>query len=140
MKALLKLLVGIFTISIAMGQVPDKGQSFELFWVKFRDAALAEDYPSLNKLVKFPLEVKGVDDETPASFYSHGELAEIFPTLLDQIVYNYEQENVEENSLRELVRKKEVIKISPDKTHHRVDQFEFQKVNGQWMLTRAYLE
>lgn len=140
MKMLLKLLVCIFTLSTAIGQTPDKEQSFELFWIKFRNAVLTEDYPSLNKLVKFPLEVKGVDDETPANFYVQGELAEIFPKLLDQVVYNYEKEDLEENSLRELIRKKEVITIATNKTHHRVDQFEFQNINGQWMLTRAYLE
>lgn len=140
MRFFLGCFLSFFLMSSIACQASNQNQPFDAFWKEFRNAVLTEDYPSLNKLVKFPLEVKGVDDETPANFYVQGELAEIFPKLLDQVVYNYEKEDLEENSLRELIRKKEVITIATNKTHHRLDQFEFQNINGQWMLTKAYLE
>lgn len=141
MRGLLKLFICVFIIVSAPGQASNEGQAFELFWAEFREAALNEDYSSLSKLIRFPLEVKGVDNNTPTEFYPPDKIAEIFPALLEQVVYSYAKANLEGNSVRELIRKKkEAMKILPHKTNCQIDQFEFQKVNGQWLLTTAYLE
>lgn len=140
MNNFLKLFLCAFLLSSLGCQASNKDASFESFWTEFRNAALKEDYATLNKLVKFPLEVKGVDDDTPSKLYSQKQLQEIFPLLLDQVVYNYDQDDVQENSLKELIRKKESVSTTASQTEYRIEQFEFKKANNEWLLVRAYLE
>lgn len=130
----------MFLISSVACHASNEEKPFSEFWAKFREASLAEDYSSLKKLVKFPLEVRGVDDEIPAEFYAQDKIAEVFPQLLAQTVYNYEQDDLEGKPLKELIQKKTVVNVEPGKVNHRVEQFEFQKIEGQWLLVRAYLE
>jgi hypothetical protein len=140
MNKFLKLLFCGFLLSAVACHASNKEKSFELFWPEFRHAVLADDYSSLGKLIKFPLEVKGLDDESPAEFYEADQIKELFPILLSQVIYNYDQDELEEMSFREVITQKVVIKGDAAKTEQRVDQFEFKKIDGQWYLVKAYLE
>lgn len=140
MNKVLKLLFCSFLLSAVACQASNKEKSFEYFWLEFRQAILADDYSSLRKLIRFSLEVKGVDDETPAEFYESGQVEELFSILLSQVIYNYEQDELAEMSFRELITQKVVIKGDAATTAQPVEQFEFRKIDGQWYLVKAYLE
>lgn len=140
MKMLVGMFLGVFLLSSVACQALDSGQSFGAFWIGFREASLKKDYTTLKTLIKLPLEVKGVDDETPANFYSENKISQIFPLLLEQTIYHYEEDDLQEQSFKELIEQREAITVAADEMHHRVEQFEFQKIKGQWLLVRAYLE
>ena len=113
---------------------------FQPFWNKFRAASLANDYATLATLTKFPLEVKGVDDSIPIRKYEKAQLNTIFPKLMSQPVLLPKDNDVVEKNLREVLTKTEKVEYNNTDKEIRVEQFQFQLINGKWLLVRAYLE
>ena len=113
---------------------------FQSFWSIFRAASLANDYTTLITLTKFPLEVKGVDDSVPVKKYEKAQLNTIFPKLLSQPVFLPKDNDVVETTLRETLTKTEKVEYKPTDKEIRVEQFQFQFIDGKWLLVRAYLE
>ena len=113
---------------------------FQPFWNKFRAASLANDYATLATLTKFPLEVKGVDDSVPDEKYKKEQLSAIFPNLMSQPVFLPKDNDVVETNLREALTKTEKVEYKNTDKEIRVEQFQFQLINGKWLLVRAYLE
>ncbi|HWV16529.1 MAG TPA: hypothetical protein VN030_13940 [Cellvibrio sp.] len=126
-------------LSAASQSAPLKHSDFQLFWQEFREASLADDYATLASLTKFPLQVKGLSDEPLAANYKANEFKKIFPQLLTQVVYQYQDGKLTETTLKEVIRKKEKIAASPKETEIRVDQIKFKLIDGKWFLTRAYI-
>lgn len=133
-----KLLIMLY-LSAACQAAPLKHSDFQLFWQEFREASLADDYATLASLTKFPLQVKGLSDGQLAASYNANEFRKIFPQLLTQVVYQYQDGNLTETTLKKIIRKKEKITASPKETEIRVDQIKFKLIDGKWFLTRAYL-
>ena len=127
-------------MSSAACQAGNENQTFKDFWSEFRTSILSDDYEKLNNLVQLPLEVRGVHDDIPAEFFSAEQLKEITPKLLDQTIFLYEQDDLKETTFREIIKNMKTADIQPDKSSHRIEQFEFQVVKGRWLLVRAYLE
>ena len=113
---------------------------FQPFWNKFRAASLANDYTTLATLTKFPLEVKGVDDSIPIRKYEKAQLNTIFPKLMSQPVLLPKDNDVVETNLREVLTKTEKVEYNNTDKEIRVEQFQFQLINGKWLFVRAYLE
>lgn len=132
-------LISIFISAVAC-QAGNKNQTFDEFWSEFRTSVLSDDYEKLNNLVQLPLEVRGAHDDIPAEFVSAEQLKEITPKLLDQTIFLYEQDDLKETTFREIIKNMKTADIQPDKTRHRIEQFEFELVKGRWLLVRAYLE
>lgn len=112
---------------------------FQGYWDQFSAASLSNDYPALSKLIRFPLEIRGVDDSSPIEMYSKDQLNKIFPKLLSQIVLTPHGDELLETPLIELMKKKKLSINKLDKSA-RVEQFEFEFIQGKWYLVRAYLE
>ncbi len=140
MNMLSRFLTCLFLLLPISCTATEKTTSFEEFWLKFREASLNKNYTELAGLVKLPLEVKGVDDETPSKYYDAEQLETVFPCIMEQIVYVYVNDEPMEQSLSDVLVEKTTVIINPKKTTYRLDQFQFEKIDGKWLLTRAYLE
>ena len=140
MQLIKNLILALFFIaSVSCNAEPPKSD-FQPFWNKFKAASLANDYTTLATLIKFPLEIKGVDDSVPVKKYEKAQLNTIFPKLLSQPVFLPKDNDVVETTLRETLTKTEKVEYKPTDKEIRVEQFQFQLINGNWLLVRAYLE
>ncbi|RYG46687.1 MAG: hypothetical protein EOO01_15845 [Chitinophagaceae bacterium] len=101
---------------------------------------MSSPYTAMADLTKLPLEVKGVDDSEPVVHYGSDELNTIFPKLLSQVVYQSNGDDLLETTMGEIVKKMEKVTYDPKATSIRIEQFQFNVVNGKWLLVRAYLE
>lgn len=113
---------------------------FQLFWDKFRTASLTHDYPTLVKLIYFPLEIKGITDDTPVEKYGADTLPQLFPKLMSQLVMQYEGNELIETTLEDIIRKKIKVSVAKGDKHIRIEEFQFTLINGKWYLTEAYLQ
>jgi len=138
---IIKNLILIIFLMVSVSCTAEPIQSdFQPFWNKFRAASLANDYATLATLTKFPLEVKGVDDTVPDEKYKKEQLNTIFPKLMSQPVFLPKDNDVVETNLREALTKTEKVEYKNTDKEIRVEQFQFQLINGKWLLVRAYLE
>ena len=138
---IIKNLILIFSLAISVSCSAESPQSdFQPFWNKFRAASLANDYATLATLTKFPLEVKGVDDSVAVKKYQKEQLNTIFPKLISQPVFLPKDNDVVETNLREVLTKTEKVEYKTTDKEIRVEQFQFQLIDGKWLLVRAYLE
>jgi hypothetical protein len=140
MQIVKKLFLVIFVLGSISCSAGPAESDFQSYWTKFRAASLALDYTTLATLTKFPLEVKGVDDSIPIKKYEKAQLNTIFSKLISQPVFQYKGNDVIETTLKELVAKQEKVEYKATDAQIRVEQFEFQLINGKWLLVRAYLE
>ena len=116
-------------------------RDFQLFWSKFKAASLANDYSTLEKMIHFPLQVKGVVDDMPIESYSKNELRKIYPKLMMQTVSHYDgADKFIDMSFADLIKTIDKVNVGVDDKYIRVEQFEFDLIDGRWYLVSAYLE
>jgi len=140
MQIVKNLIVTIFLMASISCNAESPQSDFQSFWNKFRAASLANDYTTLATLTKLPLEVKGVDDSVPIRKYEKAQLNTIFPKLMSQPVLLPKDNDVVETNLREILNKTEKVEYNNTDKEIRVEQFQFQLINGKWFFVKAYLE
>lgn len=113
---------------------------FQGYWAQFRTASLTNDYAALANLTRFPLEVEDVVDGIPVATYGENDLNKIFPKIMSQTVYQPQGDELLETTMEEILRKKEKATFDTAATEVRIAQFQFNVINGKWLLVRAYLE
>jgi hypothetical protein len=107
-------------------------KSFDLFWAKFRNAVIANDYATLKSLTQFPLIVKGTLDSDPIKKYKNDQFIFIFKHYLKQ-----------SNTMEDILETEKVpdqIYTAESQTIHRLSDMQFKKVNGKWELVLIYIE
>lgn len=128
-----------FSLGCSAALPPER--DFQLFWNKFKAASLANDYPALEKLIHFPLEVKGVVDDIPIEKYGKNDLRKIFPKLMMQTVSHYDgADKFIDMPFADLIKTIDKVDAAVEDKHIRVEQFEFDLIDGKWYLVSAYLE
>lgn len=142
MLNIVRTAVIVFTLlhapSCAAGQ---SNSEFSNYWHDFRFAVLNDDYEKLEKLIKLPLEVKGVVDFIPAQYFEADQLPGIFEKLLSQTQIIHEGGGLVEVSVKEIVEREIQINKNPNVAGViSISQFDFERVEGEWRLVRAYLE
>ena len=118
----------------------NKDNSFQSFWTKFRTAAIQNDYATLEKITKFPLEVRGVDDSMPVEYFKKDEFKKIFNRLMEQKIYPVHDENYVLTSMKTIVNNTELAPDAKNQDQYRMEQLVFEYIDGQWFFTNAYLE
>ncbi|HWV16530.1 MAG TPA: hypothetical protein VN030_13945 [Cellvibrio sp.] len=115
--------------------------NFQAFWDKFKAASLANNYPELEKMIYFPLAIKGTTDDVPIKKYGKNDLRKIYPKLMQQTVSQLDSaDKFIDMPFAELIKKIDKVDASTEDQHTRVEQFEFSLINNQWYLVSAYLE
>lgn len=141
MYALRLLLPLILLISSACSaEVSDK--SAQGFWRQFRQAVVNNDKEKVADMAQFPLEVRGVDDSNPVKQYDRAGFLAIYERLVAQPVYLPSAGQIVAKSMRAVMAEKAEI-VAEDflaDNAFRIEQFEFERFEGGWRFTRAYLE
>ena len=112
------------------------------FWSEYRQAVIDNDMNKLADLTQYPLEIRGVDDSQPSTFYKRNQFAEIFTKALQQDVIELNGDQVITKTTKDKIIASETLVESDmmTKDSFRVDQLVFENKNGKWMLVRVYLE
>lgn len=140
MSLMLKRIL-FFILILSSGCMADNSEkNFQLYWTEFRTAALAADYEKLEKLTRFPLEVKGVDDSMPSVQYKKEDFQGVFKKIMAQPIYQLREDDLIETTMRAVVDKMDVVPEEITGEERRVEQLEFQNIEGRWFLVSAYLE
>lgn len=114
--------------------------SFQSFWTEFRAAAIKNDYATLEKLTKFPLEVRGVHDSMPIEYFRKDEFKEIFNKLMEQKIYPVQDDELVLTSMKTVVKNTELAPDAKNDEEYRIEQLVFEYIDGRWLFTNAYLE
>jgi hypothetical protein len=121
--------------SICFCQTADK--SFVDFWKVFRNAALKNDYKSLDSFTKFPLIVKGTLDSDPIKKFNRDKFQFVFKNYLKQDNANMSGTDLDD------IQSKKVISNSDFKdavkNEIRISDMVFEKVKGSWKLILLYI-
>jgi hypothetical protein len=112
------------------------------FWSEFRQAVLDNDRDKIVSMTNFPFEVRGPEDSDPVKRYENKDFPAIFGQLVAQQVFFPSAGRIVSKSMQQLIdEKKEITQgdfMAPDLIQF--NQFEFERINGRWLFTRAYLE
>lgn len=114
----------------------------QLFWSRFREAALSGDSAGVAAMTKFPLWVRGPDDSDPVMYYERKDFYKIIKRLLNQEVLLLKDGKVLTTNMRQIINEKHRITAGDFKTPDQfsIELFTFEKRNGKWLFTRGYLE
>jgi hypothetical protein len=140
---LVKPLFPIFFILICVAaSAAEIGSSGDQFWHNFRQAVLANNVDQVSSLTRFPFEVRGPDDSDPVKNYNRKSFGGIFKRVVVQpVLLPIKGKFITKSMLQVIDDKKEITDkdyMTPEA--FQVEQFEFQRISGQWFFTRAYLE
>ena len=115
-------------------------EAFQSFWNEFRIAVIKEDYATLEKFTKFPLDVRGVHDSMPTEYFKKDEFKDIFNRLMKQKIYPVHQEDLVLTSMKTIVSNTELVSDMKNGEQYRIEHLVFENIDGQWFFTNAYLE
>lgn len=116
--------------------------SFSVFWPEFRQAVISSDKNKIASLTHFPFEVLGVDDSYSARSFDRTGFLDIYERLVTQTIYFPQGNQIISKSMREMIYEAKNIpkkNINAGNTMQ-FEQFEFERIDGQWRFVRAYLE
>lgn len=132
----------IFLLNVGNGYGAQERFTAGTFWTAFRDAVLVNNEKKLVAMTKLPLEVHGISDSTPVKYYERAQVPSLFNKILMQPEFIPIKGRIVPKTLLRLIYEKKSITQS-DLAHpdfFRFYQLEFQRIKGQWSLTRAYLD
>jgi hypothetical protein len=104
------------------------------FWKRFRQAALARDAEAAASLARFPFRTRGELDSDPWVSHPRGDFAALFLRLLAQ---DTGLTAMEESTADLIARTKSLDETG--KGHARLASLVFERVDGSWTFTAAYL-
>lgn len=119
-----------------------KDRAAQSNWTEFRQAIISGNTEKVATITKFPLSVRGPDDSEPVIYYNKKQFPAILKRLLHQEVFFLSGGKLSSKTMLQVVQEKERLDPADFLTEKdiRVEQFEFEKINGHWLFTRAYLE
>lgn len=125
-------------------QAPVGETDFPSFWTKFREAAVAGDFPRLAKHTRFPLQTRGMMDEQPVVTYAENEFEKLFGLFL-KTPTGLNANNFDETQLDyikanpTLTFSENKLPIMHDNKTAAVVSMEFENTAEGWKLTFLYL-
>ena len=134
--------ISFFALIISSGCAAGKADSsFQIFWTEFRAAAIQNDYKTLEKFTKFPLEIRGPDDSMPTEYLKKDDFNDVFDRIMQQKTYlPHDDDSLIETSMREIVDNTLLISDAKKGEEYQIEQLVFEFVDGQWFFTKAYLD
>ena len=114
-------------------------KDFQSFWTEFRQAIKANDKDKVASMTRFPFKTRGQTDSDPVK--SHTK--ESFMKIWDKILEADPGLSPETDTMRRYVERKATITskdLGSGKGSARVGTFVFEKVQGKWLFTMAYLD
>lgn len=140
------LMSAALAVSLAIGAAPACAQApskpavhaeFAGFWADFRAAVLANDAAAVAALTRFPFTTRGPLDRDPVQRHD----AAAFGRLLQRLLNQDPGLTREPQTMTDLIRRTANVSAGNVQGNQaRVGQFVFEKVDGTWMFTQAYIE
>lgn len=140
-SSMTSLLLAVLFVAVTCAQPPEKhpDTKFSSFWLKFRAAVVANDTRQIVSMTKFPFETRGGDDSDPVVKHNQSSFLKLYDKLLRQDAGL----RAESETMKQFIERKTSLsdKETDEKSASaRVASFVFEKVQGQWWFTRAYVE
>ena len=128
----------LFNLASAFLFAQQRDTSFDNYWAKFRKAAVAKDYTSIESMTRFPLLVKGTNDFDKVKKFTKNRFPYIFEHYLKQ-----ENAAVTRNALQDIIETESIpvsMNNSNKLTYIRFSDMKFRKRKGRWELYLIYIE
>lgn len=135
---LLSLTILAFVVSDACAD-----DSAEKFWNDFRKAVVRHEYSKVVALTHFPFEILGLDESKPTEYHGKkGFRKNYMRVLFTPLVVQSSGDKLLHGDMLQVIQGKAKLTekdyVSPE--FIRVEQFVFERINGQWFFTRAYVD
>jgi hypothetical protein len=100
------------------------------------------DTNQVTLMTRFPFEVRGPDDSDPIKHYDRKKFRVIFKRVVVQpVLLPSNRKFISKSMLKVIDDKRDITTVDyQTPTIFQVEQFEFERIEGHWFLTRAYLE
>lgn len=132
---------GALLLALVAGcSTSEAGAGLDPFWSEFRRALRDGDEQAIVSLTRFPFELRGVVDGAPVESLAREEFLVVLERLLDQLVYLPDGGGIVSRSMSDLIRGASTPPALDPSGTARFQQFEFERVDGDWRFTRAFLE
>jgi hypothetical protein len=119
--------------------VAAQGESFERFWMVFRQAVLAGDKDRVASMTRFPFETRGTMDDDPVKTHDRAS----FLRILDRLLADDAGTTAASETMRQYIERTTTLterNVAPGDTEARVGNFGFARLGGRWLFTRAYID
>jgi hypothetical protein len=142
MRLLRLCLVLALTFVATACDAQSQGADVDKFWSAFRQAVLANDKNKIAGYTRFPFEVRGGSDSDPVQRLKRDGFLAAYDKLVTQPVYVPVATGIVERTMKQLIEEQTALlpEHQTSASTLRFRQFEFERVKGRWMFTRAYLE
>lgn len=111
-------------------------KEFETFWKKLYTAIVRKDYQAMMNYIEFPLVVKKSLRDTAVQTITREEFARFFNVYLNMPANDSFPSKYELLRARKSLSEDDLSLLSDDSAT--VEDFEFQKIEGQWKLVYVY--
>ena len=116
-----------------------EAKDFQAFWTEFRQAIKANDKDKVVSMTRFPFKTRGETDSDPVKTHTK----ESFLKIWDEMLKADPGLSPETDTMRRFVERKATITskdLGSGKGSVRIGNFVFEKVQGKWLFTMAYLD
>jgi hypothetical protein len=122
---------------------------FQQFWKQFREATLQDNVGAIMLMTRFPFNTRGPNDGDKVLKHAKSSFPTLWKQLLSQeyttIMANRQPLQIPADAVRRQSLRSYLASVTNIKADNvagdnwaRVGDLEFQKLDGQWMLTMAY--
>ena len=111
--------------------------SFENFWIVFRNAVLENDFQELDSLTDFPLIIKGTLDSDSAREIRHNKFKFVFEVYLKQPNADDSGTDLDEIRKKKMISEKD---YRSSNNYIRISDMVFGRVKGNWKLIMIYID
>ncbi len=114
-------------------------EEFQGFWSEFRAAVLTNDKEKVASMTRFPFKTRGIDDSDPVTKHSKDSFLKLWDKLLAQDPGLAQ----EPDTMWHFIEQKTVVTnkdFGAGSSDTRIANFKFEKVQGKWLFTFAYLD
>jgi|GEM_PF-7124283 len=133
-------LVLAFSCSLSCAQPKEAAQvEFGVYWQQFHKAWVEKDFTQMQSLCRLPITVKGVMDGMKPQKITTKNFNEKLTHIMQEPSDELKNGKLVTTSVYEKIKSIENPKdLYSDDTHMRVEDLEFEKINGSWKLTGLY--
>jgi len=119
-------------------QAETAAKDFQAFWTEFRQAIMASDKEKVASMTRFPFKTRGTMDSDPVK----KRAKESFLNILDKLLQSDPGLSAEPDTMRQLIGRQATVtsKEVTTKSFARVGDFVFEKAQGKWMFTMAFID
>lgn len=135
-RGLLSLIMCLLLLG-GKAQGPDPAlKEFENFWKKLYIAIVEKDFQTISEYIEFPLVVEKNPADTSVRTIRKEEFGKFFTIYLNLPVNETYHNKYELLRARKTLNENDLSLLSDDSAT--IEDFEFQKIDGQWKLVYIY--